>query len=136
MFLFSVCFASLTENKRKHYQYVKFSGTNWLAWSCSICCEQGKSFMIFSSRMLVLRSSQKYHFLNEKEKINKILKKNILRSLLVYVCNQLNRQQDRENYKYLLCVDLCNFVCLKGAVTSMTKALAIDEAKCGVRVNR
>ena len=31
-----------------------------------------------------------------------------------------------------------NFVLIfiKGAVTSMTKALAVDEAKCGVRVNR
>ena len=40
--------------------------------------------MFFSARMLVLQSSQKYHFLTEKEKTNKILKRNILGSFLVY----------------------------------------------------
>ena len=87
MFLFSVCFASHTENKRKHYQHVKFSGTNWPAGSCSICCKQGKSFMFLSSHVLVLQSSQKYHFLNEKEKNKQNFEEKYLRSFLVYVCN-------------------------------------------------
>jgi len=89
MLLFSVCFASLTENKRKHYQHVKFSGTNWPAWSCSICCEQGNEHFNGTSVHFLKCTDLFKNKLKKKEIPNKILMRNMSGFFLLQVVTNL-----------------------------------------------